>query len=144
MVAPDLPWAVPAIRQVLVADGVFNGLVSGRVSTRLPALLPGPCVRLSATALPIDVAAGIWSPLVQVDAYVPPASTGMDPEEVAWKVAARAAAVLSTVRNRPFENMHFSVRRIVDGPLMDIDKSRGDGNPLYRGLIRAELIVHAR
>ncbi len=143
MAAPAFPWVVPAVRELLLEDTSFAALCGGRVSTRLPALVPGPSVRLSATAIPINVPAGVWSPLVQVDAFVPPTSDGSDPEEVAWKVVAMAAGLLSTVRNRPFENMHFSAR-ITDGPLSDFDVSRGEGNPLYRGIIRAELIVHAR
>lgn len=142
MSAPDFPWVVPAVREVLLADSTYSTKCGGRVSSRLPATLPGPCVRLSANAIPIDVPAGVWSPLVQVDAFVPPTVTG-DPEDVAWTLAARAASVLSTVRNRSFENMHFTAR-VTDGPLLDVDTARGTGNPLYRGIIRAELLVHAR
>ena len=142
MSAPDFPWIVPAIREVLLADSAFSALVGGRISSRLPALVPGPTVKLSATAIPVNVPAGVWSPLVQVDVYVPPTSDG-DPEDIAWSVVAKSAGVLSTVRNRPFENMHFSAE-VIDGPILDVDKSRGDSNPLYRGIIRAELLVHAR
>ena len=144
MTAPDFPWVVPAIRTVLLADLDFSTLSGGRVSSRLPTLLPGPCVKVTATAIPINVPAGVWSPLVQVDAFVPPNIRGTDPEEMSWNVAAKAASVLSTVRNRPFENLHFSVTGITDGPYLEIDTSRGEGNPLYRAFIRAELLVHAR
>lgn len=144
MSAPVLPWIVPAIREILIESSAFTVLVGGRVSSSLPRDLPGPCVKLTATVLPIDVAAGAYSPLVQVDTYVPPGTVTGDPEEVAWKCAATAASVLSTVRNRSFDNIHFTVRRITDGPLLDVDETRGPGNPLHRGIIRAELIVHAR
>lgn len=143
MTAPDFPWVVPAVRELLLADAVFSTRCGGRISSRLPPEIPGPTVRLSANAIPINVPAGVWSPLVQVDAFVPPTLVTGDPEDVAWTLAARAASVLSTVRNRSFENMHFTAR-VTDGPIMDVDTARGEGNPLYRGIIRAELLVHAR
>jgi hypothetical protein len=80
--------------------------------------------------------------MVQVDGWCAPGGPA-DPEQAAWRIAVRAASVLARVRNRAYSNIRFSAR-VTDGPLTDIDESRGKANPLYRAFIRAELIVHAR
>lgn len=140
--APALPWPIPATRALLLADDRFATACGGRLSTRQPADVTQPYATQSATAIPRDVSAGVWSPLVQVDGWCAPGGP-VDPEEAAWDIAAAAAAVFARARNVEYQNFHFSAR-VTDGPLTDQDVTRGSGNPLYRALIRAELILHAR
>lgn len=140
--APVLPWVQPAVRMLLLADSRFTQLVGNRVSSRLGANVTKPCATVQVTANPIDVSAGAWSPLAQLDGWCP-AEVLDDPEAVAWEIATCGAAVLSRARNQAWKNVHWSAR-IVDGPLTLIDESRGSNNVLYRAFIRAELIVHAR
>lgn len=140
MTAPVLPWMQPAVRAVLLADATFTGLVGGRVSSRLGPDVTQPCATVQITANPIDVSAGAWSPLVQLDGWAPADTVG-DPEAVVWEIATSGAALLSRARNHAWQNLHFSAR-IVDGPLTLIDETRGKNNVLYRAFIRAELTVH--
>lgn len=142
MTAPILPWVPPAVRALLLGDSAFTAACGGRVSTRLPGDVSVPVATVQATARPLDVSAGAWSPLVQVDGWCAPGGP-VDAEDAAWRIAAAAAAVLSRARNVPYQNIHYSAR-VIDGPLTDIDESRGKGNPIHRALIRAELTVHAR
>lgn len=141
MTAPVLPWMQPAVRAVLLESAAFTALVGTRVSSRLGDVTQ-PCATIQLTANPLDVSAGAWSPLAQVDGWCPGGWTGGDPEAVAWNIASAAAAALSRCRNRPWQNLHFSAR-VVDGPLTMIDETRGSNNVLYRAFIRAELTVHA-
>lgn len=142
MTAPALPWMQPAVRSVLLADAAFTSLTANRVSSRLGPSVLLPCATVQATANPIEASAGMWSPLVQVDGWCPAGVTTGDPEGIAWDIASAAAAVLSHVRNRPWQNLHFTAR-VVDGPQTLVDESRGSNNVLYRAFIRAELTVHA-
>jgi hypothetical protein len=80
-----------------------------------------------------------WSPLIQVDGYC--AITYPDARKQVWTLAAEAARILGRARNITFETMSYSAR-LVDGPLEDVDLSRGTANPLRRALIRAALAVH--
>lgn len=145
MTAPVLPFVPAAVRALLVAAPAFTALVpAARVTTRAPDDVTAAfvLVRPGGGALPVEVSGGVWSPMVQVDAYSPGGSS-VDPEVVVWRVAATAAAVLSRARNVGYQSMHYSAR-VVDGPLTDVDTSRGPSSPLYRALIRAELRVHVR
>lgn len=142
MTAPVLPWMQPAVRSLLLADSGFVSCVGGRVSSRL-ADATQPCATVQATAQPIEVSAGAWSPLVQVDGWCAGEYAPEDPEAVVWEIAVRAAAVLARARNVKWLNTYFSAR-VVEGPLTFVDESRGRNNPIHRALIRAELIVHAR
>jgi hypothetical protein len=140
--APALPWIPPAARALLLADDRFSTACAGRLSTRQPSDVTRPYATLSASVVPINPSAGVWSPLVQVDGWCAPGGLH-DPEEAAWDIAVAAAAVFSRARNVAYQNIHFSAR-VTDGPLTDQDLSRGTANPLYRALIRAELTLHAR
>lgn len=144
MTAPVLPYVPAAVRAFLSDSDAFTALVpASRISTRQPDDVTTPFAIVKAPpAVPIEASGGLWSPLVQVEGYAPPRGDE-DPEVVAWRIAATAAAVLSRARNVPFQAMHYSAR-VIDGPLADVDTSRGKSNPLYRALIRAELTVHVR
>ena len=144
MNAPILPFIPAAVRALLIASADFTALVAAtRIATRLPASVTAPCAVVKAPpATPVEVSAGAWAPLVQVEGYCPPGGD-VDPEVVVWNIAATAAAVLSRAWNVSFQSMHYSAR-VTDGPLADVDTSRGAGSPLYRALIRAELRVHVR
>lgn len=142
MTAPVLPWIPPAARALLLADARFAASCGGRLSTRQPSDVTKSYATLSATVVPRDVSAGVWSPLVQVDGWCAPGGL-VDPEQAAWDIAAAAAAVFARARNVAYQNIHFSAR-VTDGPLTDQDVTRGSANPLYRALVRAELTLHAR
>lgn len=142
MTAPVLPWFPPAVRALLMADARFAAACGGRCSTRPPTNKAEPYATIQATAVPINASAGAWSPLAQIDGWCPPGGA-RDPEEVAWDIAAAAAAVLSRARNVPWQNVHYRAR-VTDGPIADIDTSRGASAPLYRATVRAIFTVHAR
>lgn len=144
MTAPALPYVPGAVRELLASAGPFLALVPAiRILTRDPQDVATPFVILKAPpAIPINASAGMWSPLIQVEGKCAPGGS-TDPERVAWDIAALAAALLSRVRNRPYLTMHWTAR-VIDGPMIDIDTSRGDSAPIYRALIRAELTVHVR
>lgn len=136
----SLPWVPGAIRALLLADPVFAGIAS-RVVFEAPPDVTTPFVVIQAPggfSLSGDGVA--WSPLVQVDGYC--AITYPDARKQVWTLAAEAARILGRARNITFETMTYSVRRLVDGPLEDVDTSRGTANPLRRALIRADLAVH--
>lgn len=144
MTAPVLPYVPGAVKELLSSSPVFLALApAARIVTRDPSDVSTPFVILRAPpAVPISASAGMWSPLVQVEGKCPPGGP-TDPERSAWDIAALAAALLSRVRNRPYLNMYWTAR-VIDGPMMDVDISRGASTPIYRALVRAELTVHAR
>jgi hypothetical protein len=140
--APELPWIPPAARALLLADTAFAAACGSRCSTRAPSDVTQPYATLTASVVPVDVSAGVWLPLVQVDGWCAPGGP-QDPEQAAWRIAATAAAVFARARNVGYQNTRYSAR-VTDGPLTDVDETRGKANPIYRALIRAELVVHAR
>lgn len=142
--APMLPFVPGMIRAFLLADPAWTAAFPApRTVTRAPASATTPFALVKAPpAVPVEASAGAWTPLVQVEAYAP-AGANPDPEVTAWQGAALAAALLSRARNVPYQNCWWSAR-VIDGPLPDVDISRGNANPLYRAIIRAELRVHAR
>lgn len=145
MTAPVLPFVPAAVRSLLVGSSDFTALVpAGRITTRAPADVTTPfaLVRSAGGALPLDASAGAWSPLVQVEGFAP-AGGATDPEVVVWRIAAMTAAILSRARNVPYESMRWSAR-VTDGPIADVDTSRGSSAPLYRALVRAEITLHVR
>lgn len=146
MTESDLPWVPAAIRAYLLADPQFAALVPGRVGTRLPKDMTLPYAQVRVSGPGPDLGGGGYKPLVQVDGWAAPAEPDAeDPERVAWRIATRAAQVLRTARNVPYESMRYSISRILDGPFApDPDVSRGDSSPLYRAVIRAEVTIHNR
>jgi hypothetical protein len=146
--APALPYVPGMLRAWLLADLEFSGLVGGRCGTRAPRDVTQPfAVVQSPGGFPADASAGAWLPLAQVNGWCAPAN-GVEPEVVAWNIAARAAAVLSRARNVAWTGAdgliaHWSVTRVIDGPLPILDTTRGEDAPLFGCLIRAELRVKA-
>jgi hypothetical protein len=136
-----IPWVPGAVRQLLLADTGFNTACGGRLSTRLPGIVTF-CAQLRVSGLNSLSGDGVaWSPLVQVDGWCAPDIAGTDPEVKAWQIAAAAARVLGRIRNVTYQNMTYS-GRLIEGPIPDVDTSRGESSPLYRAIVRAELAVH--
>lgn len=137
-----IPWVPGAIRQLLVADTAFMTECGSRISSRLPSTVTF-CARVRLAGNNSLSGDGVaWSPLVQVEGWCAPGVAGVsDPEVKAWDIAARAAAVVGRARNITYQNMTYSTR-IVDGPLSDVDTSRGDSTALYWSLVRVEVTAH--
>lgn len=134
----SLPWVPGAVRAVLMADVGFSALCQGRCGTRLPTDMTKPFARIrTAGGISLSGDGVAWSPLVQIEGW---ASDGgaTDPETVVWDIAADAGRVLGKARNITYKTMQYSVR-ILDGPLPDVDTSRGTGSPLYWAALRVEL-----
>lgn len=137
----SLPWIPGAVRQLLLADPVFNAACGGRLMTILPSGLTF-CAQLRLPGNNSISGDGVaFSPLVQVDGWCVPGIPGTDPEMKAWEIAAEAARVLGRARNVTYQTMSYS-GRLIEGPLPDVDTSRGEDSPLYRAIVRAGLAVH--
>lgn len=137
----SLPWIPGAIRGLLLADAVFSTACGARVSTILPSTVTF-CAQIRTPGNNSLSGDGVaFSPLVQVDGWCAPGITGVDPERKAWEIAAEAARVLGRARNVTYQNVSYSAR-LIDGPIPDVDTSRGDSSPLYRAIVRAVLAVH--
>lgn len=136
------PWVPGAIRAYLLADTDFATASASRVGTRLPADMTKPFVQIRVIGnISLSDTSFAKSPLVQLDCWAAPGP--VDPEVQAWDLAELAASRLSTVRNVSYEDMVWS-SRLVDGPIPNVDTSRGDSSPLYGALIRVELKTHTR
>jgi hypothetical protein len=145
--APVLPYVPAMIRAWLLGDAAFASLIEGRCYTaRSPRDVTRPYAVCQAPGgFPADASAGAWLPLVQINGWCAPAN-GIEPEVMAWNIAARAAAVLCRARNVAWEDAdglisHWTLSRVTDGPLPILDKTRGEDAPLYGALVRAELRV---
>lgn len=137
----SVPWIPGAIRQLLLADTAFAAACGGTVSTILHSTVTF-CAQIRTPGNNSLSGDGVaFSPLVQVDGWCAPGIPGVDPERKAWAIAAEAARVLGRARNVIYENMSYS-GRLIEGPIPDVDTSRGESTPLYRALVRAELAVH--
>lgn len=136
-----LPWVPGAVRQLLLADAGFATACGGRVMTILPSTITF-CAQLRLPGNNSISGDGVaYSPLIQVDGWCVPGISGVDPERKAWEIAAHAARVLGRARNVIYQTMSYS-GRLVEGPLPDVDTSRGESTPVYRAIVRAELAVH--
>lgn len=132
-----IPWIPGAVRQLLLADAEFTAACGGRVSTILHSTVTF-CAQIRTPGLNSMSGDGVaWSPLVQVDGWCA-AGLGLEPEVKAWEIASHAARILGRARNVTYQNMTYS-GRLVEGPLPDVDTSRGESTPLYRAIVRAEL-----
>lgn len=135
-----MPWILGAVRQLLLADADFNTACDGRLMTRLPSEVTF-CAQLRLPGNNSLSGDGVaFSPLIQVDGWCAPGKSEMDPEMKAWEIAAHAARVLGRARNVIYQNMAYS-GRLIEGPIPDVDTSRGASVPLYRAIVRAELAV---
>ena len=144
MTGPALPWLPPTLRAYLLGDTVLSDLVGGRISTRAPSDVTQPWGRIQVPGPgPRTPSAGAYAPLVQFDGWCDRTGwDGRDPEAVAWDIAARALVVLDGARNVAADGFAWSCRRVIEGPLPTRDTSRGEANPLYGAMVRAELLVH--
>lgn len=136
------PHVPSAIRSLLLADSQFNTSCAGRCSTRTPADVTKPYAIVQlAGSIPIDGRGWAWSPLVQVNAWSPNVGAD-DPEQVVWRIANHAARILGAARAITYTDSDGSMTytaRITDGPMSQVDTSRGTATPLYGCLVRAEL-----
>lgn len=140
---PAVPHVPTLIRARLLADPAFAVLCGGRVSTRVPPNLTQPWVQVQVSGgFPVGGDPMLVSPFVQVDGWAPGKST-TDPEVVAWDLASAAAVVLSTSRPVTFRNVSWR-GRWTDGPIPDVDNTRGADTLLYRATVRVELTLRVR
>lgn len=135
---------VGAVRSALTTDEGFTALVPAeRVVTRKPADVTTIYAQVQMVGnYPLHAAAKAYSPLVQVAAWLPIETPGVDAETVAFAAAAKAADVLSTQRALTWQGAGFNLR-VVDGPMPAWDDSRSGSAGLAGALIRVELRVHA-
>lgn len=138
-----MPFAPGAARAFLTGQPRFVALVSPEnIATRdLPEEITGPCVTIRS---PGNVGGDpmLRRPMIQVDAWVPKLEIlggDIDPDEVAWNIAALAGELIGKARTIRFRNAAWS-GKWVDGPItFPPDIKRGPDFPLFRATIRAEL-----
>lgn len=138
-----LPWIPDAIRERLLADVVFAGLLEpDRVVFDQPPDVTVPFATIQVPGnIPISGDGVAYSPLVQVDGWCPTSDPAA--ARIAWDIASAAGLVLGRSRNISYGSINYSAR-ITDGPMSGpLDVSRGSASPLKRALIRAELRVHS-
>jgi len=141
-----VPFAPGAARLFLIGQAEFTALVpASSVTTReAPDPITGPFVTIRA---PGNVGTDplLRKPLIQVDAWVPKLEIlggTTDPEEIAWDIAAMAGTLLCRAKAQEFRGSAWNARW-TDGPICDIDTTRGKDQPLYRALIRVEMKLRA-
>jgi hypothetical protein len=139
----ELPWLPGVVRAFLMGQSNFTTLIpASRVVFKAPADVTTAFVRIQVpNSAPMSGDGVAWRPLVQVDAYCP--ATIQDAEKIVWDLVAAAAWSIGRARNVINGGLSFSGRHL-DGPIADVDISRGEGSPLSRAVIRAELTLHAR
>ena len=138
-----VPHVPSLVRARLLADGAFAALCGGRISTRVPPKLTQPWVQVQVSGgFPVNGDPLLVSPFVQVDGWAPGTTDG-DPEVIVWDLAAAAALVLSPSRPVTFRNVSWR-GRWTDGPIPDVDTTRGGDIPLYRATVRVELTLRVR
>lgn len=138
----DLPWVPGAIRALLLADAEVESACGGRVSTRANSDVTLPYITVRMPPSSGDMGGGGYRPLVQIDAWSLD-NQSEDPEVIVWRIASRSARALRGARNVAYESM-FYTPRVLDMTALPPDVSRGEGNPLYRAAVRAELTIHNR
>jgi len=138
----SLPRMDRAAREFLLADSVFSTAAGGplRVTTGDdPPTVTTPWVEVwVAGNISLSGDGVAWSPLIQVNACAPKGYA--DAKTVVWDLASRAAWLLGRARNVVYLNAQYS-GRLTDGPLTDVDTTRGESNPIVRAIVRAELRV---
>jgi len=121
----------PAFAAAVEAPRVTNGESPPTVTTPWVEILIAGNVSISGDGV-------AWSPLIQVNACAPKGYENA--RDIVWNLASRAAWVLGRARNVVYLNSQYSGRH-TDGPLTDVDTSRGESNPVLRAIVRAELRV---
>ena len=145
MIPGALPWAPGAVRDYLIHVPVVTATVpAAAITTReAPDPIVGPFILIRGAGVAGRDGA-LRHPLVQVDAYAPKweiLGGDVEPEELAWNIAAGCGRLLGATRNVDFRSSAWS-GEWVDGPLTFVDVSRGESSPLYRATVRVE--VHMR
>lgn len=138
-----LPPLGDVVRRYLAAQASFLALLPlDRLLFRGPADVTTTYAKIQVpNPAPISGDGVAWKPLVQVDAFCPETVTDADVQ--VWNIVAMAGLLLGRARNIIDGTLSWSGRH-TDGPIADVDTSRGESTPLARALIRAELTVHAR
>jgi hypothetical protein len=140
------PHILSGVRELLLADATFSGLVSGRCFVRKsPPDVSRPYgVVQMAGNIPLDDRAWVSKPLIQVNVWCPDPYGPADPDLVTWDCINAALTVLADAHCVTFADSRGSATyyaRITDTPQAAEDTSRGDGSPLQGYLIRAELTL---
>ncbi|HMS75608.1 hypothetical protein [Gordonia sp. (in: high G+C Gram-positive bacteria)] len=151
-----LPFAPGAAREILRADPDFVALVGADpsvITTReLPDPLVRPCVTIAA-AINRRLNEQVSSVRLMLNAWVPKAellvdNLGLviDPEELAWNIAATAGQILDMRRmmgrGPSFEFRGARWRGVWDeGPTTLVDVERGPDNPIYRAVIQVQMNI---
>lgn len=140
-----MPWLGGIVISLLVADDAFMAGVPGGLAGAAPSDVTQPYATVqTVTNGGLDDAGRVQLPIVQVTGWCAPTQNDtQDPRRTAWDIAAAAARVLTGTprKNQPYENVWYSINRLVEGPLDRTDISRGPSEPLYGALIRVELTV---
>ncbi|WP_116206226.1 hypothetical protein [Amycolatopsis circi] len=143
MTAPVLPHLAGLARQLLLADPTFTALTPGGLASAAPATITKPFAVILTSVTPIDAAAGAYRGDLAINGCASIPFGDKEPLTAAWDIAARAAALLATVRNASYEQVRYSAR-VTDGPMeMPLDKTRGPATPVFGVQVRAELLIHA-
>jgi len=145
MTAP-VPFAPGAVREFLLAQAQYTALNVQSTTTRdLPEEITGPCVLIRAVRTD-GTDPFLRRSRIQVDVVVPKLEIlggTVDPDELAWDIAATAGQLLGRAANISFRDAAWA-GKWVEGPLSGgTDISRGADNPLYRVLVRVELKMRA-
>lgn len=151
-----LPFAPGAAREILRANEDYLALVpdpSWTTTSYLPKPLTHPCVTIRAAANPrqntkmsrVLCHLNVWVPKPELLVELEPAIE-IDPEELAWNIAALAAETLNgaaVMGRRPAFRYEGAVWRgeWVSGPTTMADVSRGHDNPLERALVEINMKV---
>lgn len=138
----ELPWLPGVVRAFLMGQSNFTALISGaRVVFKAPSDVTTTYFRIQVpNPGPMSGDGVAYKPLVQCDAFCP--ATNPEAEKIVWDLAAAASWALGRARNVVNGTVSFSGRHI-DGPIPDVDVSRGAASPLARAIVRAELTLHA-
>lgn len=146
MTTHPVPFAPGAARLFLCEQPEFTALCpAASVTTReAPDPIVGPFVTIRGPGN-VGVDPMLRKPLIQIDAWVPKLEIlggTTDPEEVAWDIAAMAGTLLGRARSQEFRGSAWTARW-TDGPINDIDTTRGKDQPLYRAIVRVEMKLRA-
>ena len=143
MTAPTRPMLTGAVRELLLGDAAFASLCGGRLGSKSPADVTTPYATMSVSATPIAGGGVVWRCTAQVKGCCSVAIGGLEPEEVAWDIAAAAARVFDHARNVVWRNVAYS-GRVELGPMPGSDLTRSESEPVYWALVRADLTAHLR